>query len=597
VGPMVLNSAADVTSWREIMLLALLLQSPAVQVMSETDYYRCQGLATAAAGFVAGAGLQIAAAARSCGIEADTCANDISIAVASLARAAVLGTGAGEACGGPTNPCATSITQASAFFTEAAAAGSSAAVEVRGRDFDEARREVKLMGESLRDAGRAVTGAEAFCKPPVNNTAQTPNYIGFCVSDSLQAATALAAAGIAIKGAVAECPSRPAECARHVAFTMGMLSKVAEDSALTAASCKATGNPQCVFLASAAAYNLAAAAGEGAGVEADLQDGDQDDAINSMVRFSENMQQSAQRIGQAVHQCEHPNDPINPQETNVGQCIGDVVSGASFVASAGLEISFAANDCKANNTGEQAGQAVCAQDVTFMVALFAHASNQIMFATEDCRYGSTFNAICGSSIALSIEAIGEAAYSASKAAEFAVTPADIDGQAPNFDEVRESIQELSISMQQFGQTLSRSVRSCVRQVFGMKQGKTSLKTLRQQAQRFTGPWEAQRLREPRTERLAPFLRSWTLQIVALGQPAVHPWKFVAFAVVSALFIAGLLRSAIRIINSTKALIRDGDVATDQSSSIRTTDMYDPVDAHDKGINNIHNTPVTIMPLH
>jgi len=544
--------------------------------MSQTDYYRCQGLATAAAGFVAGAGLQIAAAARSCAVEATTCADDIAIAVASLGRAAALGTGAGEACGGGTNPCATTITQASAFFTEAAAAGASAAVEVEAKDWDEARREVKLMGESLRDAGRAVTGAEAFCKPPVNNTLQEPNYLGFCVSDSLRAATALAGAGIAIQGAVAECPQRQAECARHVAFIVGMLAKVAEDSAITATSCKATGNPRCTYLASAAAYNLAAAAGEGAGVEADLEDDDQDDAINSMVRLAENLQGSAQRIGQAVHQCEHPDDPINPQETNIGQCVGDVVSGAAFIASAGLEISFAAKDCTVANTGDQAGQAICAQDVTFMVALFAHASNQIMFATEDCRYGSTFNTVCGSSIALSVEAIGEAAYSASKAAEYAVTPRDVDGQTPDFDEIRSAIQELSVSLQQFGQTLSRSVRTCVRQVLGLEEGKQVFKELKKEARRFMGPWQSEPVREPRREPLAPYLQGWTVQILALGQPAVHPWTYAALTVVSAFFIAGSLLVAIRMRSCA-----DSGIQSEQCSCSRDAPMNVPTHTYDR----------------
>jgi len=298
------------------VLRILLTLSLLILTTSQTDPYRCSGLVTGASGFVASAGIQIAAAVRSCEIRSDQCAFDIEIVVASLTRAAEMGTLAGNACGGPWRPCAFPIVQAAGFFSAAAAAGTQAAIAIRRNDYDQGRREVAFMGDQLSNAGRAVTGAEASCRPANNSQQPTPNYIGFCVSDSMRAATALAAAAIAIRGAVEDCPDRRAACARHVSFVVALLSKTAEDSAQTARSCRATGSPQCAALASGVALSLAAAVGEGAGVQADLDNifiNPQDDAINSMSRMRDNLQNFAQRLGQAIHQCRHPEDPINTQ--------------------------------------------------------------------------------------------------------------------------------------------------------------------------------------------------------------------------------------------------------------------------------------------
>jgi len=270
------------------VLRILLTLSLLILTTSQTDPYRCSGLVTGASGFVASAGIQIAAAVRSCEIRSDQCAFDIEIVVASLTRAAEMGTLAGNACGGPWRPCAFPIVQAAGFFSAAAAAGTQAAIAIRRNDYDQGRREVAFMGDQLSNAGRAVTGAEASCRPANNSQQPTPNYIGFCVSDSMRAATALAAAAIAIRGAVEDCPDRRAACARHVSFVVALLSKTAEDSAQTARSCRATGSPQCAALASGVALSLAAAVGEGAGVQADLDNifiNPQDDAINSMSRM------------------------------------------------------------------------------------------------------------------------------------------------------------------------------------------------------------------------------------------------------------------------------------------------------------------------
>jgi len=178
-----------------------------------------------------------------------------------------------------------------------------------------------------------------------------------------------------------------------------------------------------------------------------------------------------------------------------------------------LQISIASKDCTKANTQGQAGQAACSRDITFSLALFAHATNQIMFATEDCRHGQTFNTICGSSIALSVEAIAEAAYSASKAALFAVTPTPIDNRAPDLNEVRKGISELAVTMSQFGNTLSRAVRTCAKQALGIHE------TDSEEPRNFHGPWTNQKLGEPRSGRLPPYLNDWAMQVLALGQNA------------------------------------------------------------------------------
>jgi len=503
------------------MLPLLLTVSLVVGTRTQIDYYRCQGLATAAAGFVASSGIQIAAATRSCGLEDDACAFDIEIAVASLARAAVLGTGAGEACGGPSNPCAMSVTKATSFLSTAAAAGTQAAIRVRRKQFDRARREIASMGTLLRDAGRAVTGAAAFCQPMSDNSNQSqppkPNYLGFCVSDSMRAATAVAAAGVAIRGAVEDCSSHRAACVRHVAFIVSMLSKTAEDSATTARSCRAAGNPHCTALASDVVVNLAAAVGEGAGIKMDMDKDDQGAAISSLARMAGSLQATAQRLGKAINQCEHPGEPINPQETNVALCIGDVVSGATFVANIGWEISMVVNDCTKNNTQDVLGQAICSTDITFLLSISAHATNQIMFATEDCQYGQAFNTICGSSIALSVESLAEAALFASLAAFYAVTPDTVDGLTPNLNAIGKSVSEMSVSLGQFGSTLSRAVRTCALQAVGVE----SENREPTDARNFQGPWESDKLGEPRHGRLPVFLRDWAMQMLHASRKKSH----------------------------------------------------------------------------
>jgi len=544
----------------------------------QTDYYRCAGLATAAAGYAASAGLQIANAASTCAPdgEPDTCSRDIFLAVSALSRAAVLGTGAGTACGGPRSRCATSITQASTFFSSAAASGSEAARRARRGEWEKARREVDKMGSRLRDAGRAVTGAEAFCKDLANSTQQPrPNWVGFCVSDSLRAATAIAAAGIAINGAVVDCPTKPAECARHASFTVAMLAKLAEQSANTAQICGYTGKARCAALASSVAVNMAEAAGEAGTLAVDLGVEENDDVVNDMARVADNLQAMSQRIGQAAHICENPDTPIDPQQLNIGQCVGDVISASGFVASMGFEINFATADCLEENTQDLAGTATCSQDVTYTMALAAHVADQLMFATEDCVFGSTFNTICGSSISLAVEAIGEAAYAGSQIAIWSV---DDDG-GPAFDDVRGSVQDLSTSMSQFTSTLSTAVRICTVEALGLQQKQGSEDELEKELRGYKGPWQNSPLTESREPKLAPFLESWVKQVREKRTKRM-PWT--KTALISGILMGGVsfvlvLRTfgpVLRFLRSTK-----GTETTDERTSDFPSQELSPLTSH------------------
>jgi len=153
------------------------------------------------------------------------------------------------------------------------------------------------------------------------------------------------------------------------------------------------------------------------------------------------------------------------------------------------------------------------------MALAAHVVDQLMFATEDCVFGSTFNTICGSSISLSVAAMGEAAYAGSQIAIFSV---DDDGE-PAFDDVRVSVQHLSTSMSQFTSTLSTAVRICTVKALGMQQKQRTDDDLEKELRDYKGPWQNGPLTEAREPQLAPFLESWVKQVREKRAKRI-PWR-------------------------------------------------------------------------
>jgi len=159
---------------------------------------------------------------------------------------------------------------------------------------------------------------------------------------------------------------------------------------------------------------------------------------------------ASEAIGSATTTCSRNGDA---HEVNAGNCAADAITATAYVATASAGVGVAVKECCDKHTQNHAGLAQCVTDVAYTIQNYAKTTNEIIWATEDCSKDATMNTVCGSDIAMAIEAVAAASAAAAHIAAFAVKE--------DWSSTQGEFQSLGDALMSLGQKMGGAISQCV----------------------------------------------------------------------------------------------------------------------------------------